>query len=354
MENPKAEFLFEVSWEICNKVGGIHTVVKSKVHPILNYYGEKYFVIGPYFVDKASDEFQELLPPPQLKEIFKTLSQEGIYCHYGTWIVPGEPKAILVDYSNYQKEGNRIKGELWQNFQIDSLNSSFHDFDQPIIWAYAVGRLLQLIVEFGGAKVVAQFHEWLSGAALLYLKSRNVRIATVFTTHATMLGRTMTGNNLELYSVINKIDPNEEAYKLGIQSKHQMETQCAQNADVFTTVSEITGIEAEALLKKKPDVLLPNGLNLEKFPTIEEITIKHRQLRDKMHEFIMYYFFPYYKFDLDEAFFYFIAGRYEFHDKGIDLFIDALGSLNERLKKEESNKTVIAFFWIPANFRGIK
>ncbi|MBS1266426.1 MAG: Glycogen synthase [Candidatus Woesearchaeota archaeon] len=349
----EADFLFEVSWEVCNKVGGIYTVVKSKVNPIKHYYKQNYYVIGPYFVEKAAAEFQEMVAPDHLKEIFQKLKKEGIICHYGTWMVPGEPKTILIDFSGYFKHKNNIKRELWDNFKIDSLHSPF-SFDEPIVWSFAVGRLLEEICELSRENQVVQCHEWLSGAALLYLKSRNVKIGTVFTTHATMLGRTITGVDENIYELMGKIDPDQKARELGVIDKHQMETQCAKHADVFTTVSEVTGLEAEALLGRKPDVLLLNGLDIEKFPTLEESTFKHRLFKEKLKEFAMYYFFPHHKFDIQNTLIYFLAGRYEFHDKGIDVFIHALSELNQKLKKAKSKKTILAFIWVPGNIRGIK
>lgn len=350
----RADCLFEVSWEVCNKVGGIYTVVKSKAALMKEYYRDNYFVVGPYFPAKAIGEFKETVPPDFIRQVFEKLNQEGISCHYGTWLVEGEPLALLVDFSAFICKKDFIKRWLWDNYQIDSLNTEYFSFDEPVIWAYAVGRLIEELALSINKKVVAHFHEWLSGAALLYLKKTSAKVATVFTTHATMLGRSMTGAGINLYSVMNKINPEEEAYKLGVQAKHQTEYNCAKSADVFTTVSEITGIEASSLLGRKPDVLLLNGLDLRKFPTFEEASIRHNLLKSKIKEFIMYYFFPYYAFDLDNTLIYFIAGRYEFHDKGVDIFIKALSKLNEKLKSEKSSKTVVAFFWIPGNIRAIK
>ena len=354
MIKKEADFLFEVSWEICNKVGGIYTVVRSKIAPTLQYYKKNYYAIGPYFVDKATGEFQEMIAPVGLRDVFAKLKEQGIICHYGVWLVSKEPQTILIDFSGYAKNKDSIKKELWDRFKIDSLGTEFHDFDESVVWSYCVGKLIEEISSQSDKKIVAQFHEWLSGAGLLYLKSRGAKVGTIFTTHATMLGRTMTGNNRDLYGQLGRIDSNKVAYELGIQAKHQMETQCANNADVFTTVSEITGIEAESLLGRKPDVLLPNGLDIDKFPTFEEASIKHRLFREKIREFLMYYFFPHYTFDIDKTLVFFIAGRYEFHDKGVDIFIRSLARLNERLKKEKSDKTIVAFFWVPGNIRGIK
>jgi len=351
----EADYLFEISWEICNKVGGIYTVVKSKAAEIMEYYKENYFAIGPFFPEKVAGEFQEKVPPDKLAKAFEKLQKQGIKCHYGGWLIKGEPNTILVDFSGFTSKKDEIKTSLWQNFKIDSLNTQYFDFDEPVIWSYAVGKLLEEIKNvFNDKKIVAQFHEWLAGAGLLYLKQNNVKVATVFTTHATILGRTMSFANEELYEIFDKINPEKKAYEYGIQAKYLTEKQSALNADVFTTVSEITAIEAEHLLGKKPDVLLPNGLDLKKFPTFEEASIKHRLYRERIKEFLMYYFFPYYSFDLDNTLLYFLCGRYEFRAKGIDIFIKALAKLNEKLKKEESNKTIVAFFWVPGNIRAIK
>jgi len=351
----QADYLFEVSWEICNKVGGIYTVVKSKAAEIMKYYKENYFAIGPFFPEKVAGEFQEKVPPDKLKHVFEKLRKEGIKCHYGNWLIKGEPNTILVDFSGFASKKDEIKTSLWQNFKIDSLNTQYFDFDEPIIWSYAVGKLIEEIKNvFQDKKIVAQFHEWLAGAGLLYLKQNKVKIGTVFTTHATILGRTMSFANEDLYETFDKINPEKKAYEYGIQAKYLIEKQSAINANVFTTVSEITGLEAEHLLGKKPDILLPNGLDLKKFPTFEEASIKHRLYKERIKEFLMYYFSPYYSFDFDNTLLYFLCGRYEFRAKGIDIFVKALAKLNEKLKKNNSKKTVVAFFWVPGNIRSIK
>ena len=350
----KADILFEVSWEVCNKVGGIYTVVKSKAARMAEAYGSNYFLIGPYFASRALGEFQEEVPSEICRLPFEELKKDGIICHFGKWLIEGMPYAILIDFVNYRHKVNEIKRQLWDWYRIDSLRAS-EDYDEPIAWAYCAGMLLEKLAGCSqNKKIVAHFHEWLSGVGLLYIKKKNVKIAAVFTTHATVLGRTLASSNIDLYNVWNKINPDNEVYKYNVEAKHLVEKNSAAFADVFTTVSEITGMEAEYLLKKKPDVLLPNGLDISKFPTFEELVIKHRLQRDRIREFMLYYFFPYHTFDLKETLIYFIAGRYEFHDKGIDIFIKALGRLNEKLKQAKSKKTIVAFIWVPANFRNIR
>ncbi len=344
--------VFEISWEVCNKVGGIYTVVRSKAGRMMENYQDSYFVVGPYFPKKAIGEFSEKPVPDFLREAFDSLRKEGLVCHYGTWMVEGEPNAILIDFAGFTARTNDIKRELWDLFKVDSLGTNYFDFDEPVVWAYSSGLLVERLSK--GRRVIAHFHEWLSGAGLLYLKAKNADAATVFTTHATTIGRSMASADMDLYGLFGKVDPDREAYRLHCHPKHQTEKAAALQADVFTTVSEITGMEASHLLGRKPDVILPNGLNIDKFPTFDDASIKHSVFRWRLHEFIMYYFFPYYTFDLDNSLVYFLSGRYEFHDKGVDIFIRALANLNNRLKHDKSEKTVIAFFWIPGNIRAIK
>jgi glycogen(starch) synthase len=352
----RAEICFEASWEVCNKVGGIFTVVQSKILPMKEHYGDNYFLVGPYFPKKAWGIFEEHLPTEECRGAIEKLKAEGIEVHCGTWITKGNPNTLLIDFTNFSAQKNDIKRKLWDWYQIDSLNTEWYDFDEPVVWAYAVGRLIEELGRaFSGKKIVAHFHEWLAGAGLLYLRHQNARVGTVFTTHATTLGRSLAMQERDIYEQLEKIDSDAEAKRLGssVWAKHLLEKQSAQNAHAFTTVSEITGIEAEHFLGRKPDVLLFNGLDMAKFPSFEEASLKHKIFKNRIKQFLMYYFFPYYNFDIDNTLVYFLAGRYEFHDKGVDVFIKALGKLNEQLKKEKCEKTVVAFFWVPGNVKGI-
>jgi len=352
----KAEVCFEVSWEVCNKVGGIFTVVQSKILPMKEHYGDNYFLVGPYFPKKAWGIFEERVPPEQCKSAFEQLKKEGIEVHCGTWITKGNPNTLLVDFTNFSAQKDDIKRKLWDWYQIDSLNTEWYDFDEPVVWAYAVGRLIEELSKVFGKKVVAQFHEWLAGAGLLYLRHQKAKVGTVFTTHATTLGRSLAMQERDIYEQLESIDSDAEAKRLGssVWAKHMLEKQSAQNASVFTTVSEITGMEAEHFLGRKPDVLLFNGLDMSKFPSFEEASLKHKFFKNRMKQFLMYYFFPYYTFDIENTLIYFLAGRYEFHDKGVDVFIKALGRLNDQLKAEKCEKTIVAFFWIPGNVKSIR
>ena len=353
MDKPDADMLFEVSWEVCNKVGGIHTVLTTKIEIMKKYY-KNYFLIGPYFEEKAKIGFEEKSPPSEMKTVFDELEKEGIKCYFGHWFVNERYDTILIDFKHFVEQKDKIKQELWEEYKIDSLRSGW-EFEEPVLWSFAVGKLLDKLSHvYPKEKIVAHLHEWMAGVALLYLKNENSRIATVFTTHATMLGRTLAGNGYDLYRVLDSIDPEQKAYELGVQDKFQIERACAVNADAFSTVSEITALEAEKLLGRKPDVLTLNGIDIKRFPTVEEFSLKHVTCREKLRDYLTSHFFPYYTFDLSHTMMMYISGRYEFRNKGIDLFIKALGKLNKKLMDEKSKRTIAVFFWIPLKTNGIK
>ena len=351
---PKADLLFEASWEVCNKVGGIFTVLSSKARHMKKRYRNGYYLIGPYFEEKSRAVFKEEAMPEKYESVCEQLKKEGIVCHFGFWLIEGEPKVILIDFKDLWPKIDSIKKELWESFKLDSLDSPY-DFNEPVLWSWAVGNLMDKLGKVNNdKKTVVQAHEWLSGAIVLYLKKNNSKVSTVFTTHATTLGRTIAGHGNDLYSIIDKIDPTQEARKYGVQAKHNMEKISAATANVFTTVSQITAMEAEYILGRKADVILPNGLDMTKFPSFEKTALKHKKYRNRLRQFVLYYFFPYYKIDLKNTLFYFTASRYEFHNKGLDIFIDSLAELNKRMKKNKSKKTVVTFFFVPTGTDGIK
>ncbi len=352
---PKADKLMEVSFEVCNKVGGIYRVLESKADKMVEHYEDKYLLIGPYYKDKAREEFKEEAVPSKIKKIFQELEEEGIRCHYGRWMIKGKPIVILVDFSDYFYSIDNIKKEMWDYFGIDSLGAG-HDFSEPLCWSYAVGRLMEKIaIVYKGEKIVGHFHEWLSGGGILYLKNKNSKIKTVFTTHATSLGRTLAFHSINFYTKLEEINPDEEAYKYsGVVAKHLTEKAAANHSDIFTTVSEVTKIEAAKFLQRDPEIVLPNGLDMEKFLSFEDIVVKHRLQRRRLKNFVASYFFPYYTFSLEETLFYFIIGRKEFRAKGIDIFIDSLGKLNKKMKSEKENgRTIVAFLFIPADTKRV-
>jgi len=354
MTEPNADFVFECSWEVCNKVGGIYTVVKSKAAVMVNNY-ENYFLVGPYYREKALFEAQQIVPPDFLKEVFKEMESIGIICYYAKWRAKGDPNVILIDFSRMIERKDQIKTFLWEKYQIESLFSNW-EFEEPMLWSFAVGELLEKIsYKLNDKRLVAHFHEWLAGFSLLHLKDKNLKnLSTVFTTHATMLGRTIAGSGENLYSMLETLDPYKEATEHGILDKFTTERACAQNADVFTTVSEITSIEAEKILGRKADVLVLNGLDVDKFPNFEELSILHKENRKIIRSFLKSYFLPYHYIDMEKNLIFFIVGRYEFKNKGLDIMIQALGRLNQIMKEENNRHTVTCFFWIPSGAHGVK
>jgi glycogen(starch) synthase len=329
--------VFEVSWEVCNKVGGIYTVITSKI-PYMKHHIEDYFLVGPYLAENI--DFEEKGIPIELKSIFSKLGGKGIRCHYGKW---KNVKTILIDFSELNKNKNSIKKELWDEYGVDSIKSDLM-FDDPIVWGYAVGMLLQEIeINSQNQKIVGQFHEWLSGSGILYLKKNKSKIATVFTTHATVLERAMASSG-EIFEGDN---PDTEAYKRNVNDKHQVEKATAKVCDIFTAVSETVADSCERVLNRRPEVIVLNGMDVRNFPDMEEIPKEHKKNKEKIKDFLISYFFPYYYFDLEDTLLYFISGRYEIYAKGIDVFIRALGRLNERLKNEKSKKNIVAFLFIP-------
>jgi glycogen(starch) synthase len=342
----KEVYLYEVSWEVCNKVGGIHTVISSKA-PHIAARVPNYFLVGPYLPNRPPKDFVVELVPDEMKDVFAELKDQGIICHYGRWLIKSEPKVILVDFSNFYSQKDNIKSKLWEKYKIDSLNAGF-DFDEPVVFSVAVATLLDSIQKKTQNKVIAQFHEWMTGAGILWLKNSGSKISTIFTTHATVLGRALAGVNSSFYDTLSSVNVDKEAREHGVLAKHQVEAASAKYTDVFTAVSEITSMEAASLLGRKTDVILPNGIDMESFASFEDISIKHSELKHEVKDFIMSFFFPYYSFDLEDTLIFFIMGRYEFENKGIDIFIESLGLLNEHLKKINSTKTIVSFFFIPA------
>ena len=349
----KADMFIEVSYEIGNKVGGIYTVLSTKAREMKKIYGNGYLTIGYYNPSKSLFEF-EPRNPGEYSGIFNELSKMGIKCYFGTWAVNGQPDTILIDVKNFMKNKNEIKSKFWEWYKIDSLRAGY-DYDDPIVWSYAAGLLIEKIIEKNkGKKIVAQFHEWLSGGALLYLKKIGAKLGTVFTTHATILGRSIANSQGPLHQMIRSHSvTDKDAYKYGVEAKHLTEKACAHACDVFTTVSDVTAREAEVILGRKPDVILINGLDISSFPSMEELSYLHKKHKEELMKFIKAYFQPYYNLRLSkDPRIFFISGRYEFHNKGIDVFIEALGQLNRKLKSENYPYDSFFLILVPSDVHG--
>ena len=309
-----------------------------------------YTLIGPYFKHKANVEFEEKQIPKQYKKAFKKTEKLGIKLHYGTWLIQGEPNVILIDFQNYKPNLDEIKHDLWKQYNIDSLHAG-SDFNNPVRFCEATATLIKNLKNKLNKNTVIHAHEWMSGFTILRLPKT---YSTVFTTHATMLGRTYSARKRYLYENLQNINPEEEAKQLGITEKHLTEKACAHNATTFTTVSKTTGKEATKLLGKKPDVLVLNGVDSKNFPSIENTSIMHVDNRKVLREFQAYHFYPYYTFNLKNNLAYIFAGRYEYENKGLDIYVKALQKLNQYLKKQDNDRTITAFFFLAIQNKGVK
>jgi glycogen(starch) synthase len=344
-------YLCEVSWEVCNKVGGIHTVITSKMRHSLDEFGERYLAIGPWQTQSAPQNFREEALSDEFRSIQEDLADSGIVLHYGRWLIEGEPAALLVDWSGFHKNWDRYKKEYWEKFQLDTLATDFYDFDTPILWSTAVGLFIQSYARrHPERQITAHVHEWMSGGVIFVLPQGTLpNVKTVFTTHATCLGRALTSRNIFNTASYNPESALRESRQIGITAKHQSECIAARQADVFTAVSSLTGVEAERLWGTAPAAIVENGMDVENFPTFAELCQQHEISRDALDRFTMAYFFPAYRFDLTQTFYHFTMGRYEFHNKGYDLFLDALADLNREMQQRRTEKTVVALFLVPGD-----
>jgi phosphorylase/glycogen(starch) synthase len=342
------DYLFEVSWEVCNKVGGIYTVLSTKALTLVNELGSNFILIGPdVWRDGAiNPEFVED------KKLFKSwrdkAAEEGLRIKVGHWSISGNPIAIIVDFTTFINQKDSIFSKFWESYKLDSLSGQW-DYVEPCLFGYAAGRVIESFTKFNLSirdKVVAQFHEWMTGSGLLYLKMNMPQVATVFTTHATALGRAIAGNNQPLYGSLKDYNPDVKASEFNIISKQSIEKNSAQHADCFTTVSEITGSECEVLLGKKVDIVTPNGFEDSFVPACEKFDEARKKARNKLIEITEAITDS--KIDPD-ALMVAIGGRYEFRNKGIDLFIDSLGKVNQ---SHDLKKQIVAFILIPANHYG--
>ena len=339
MESNK--FLFEVSWEVCNKVGGIYTVITSKIREVQKEFGVNYFLIGPLL--ESNPDFIED-NSIELANIRHKLESSGITAKTGRWDISEKPVVILVNYTNTVNK-DKLLYELWEDFGVDSMTGGW-DYTEPVLFATVAGMAIEAISElFESDNITAHFHEWLTGAGLLYLNKKAPNIATVFTTHATILGRSMAGSGIDIYQQEDEINPFIEAAKLNITAKYSLERISAREADCFTTVSNITAIEARKLLKTDPDVILPNGFDLHDIPEFQNNPDYFLNNKKKLISFASSFLQK--EFDINKTFIISTSGRYEFHNKGTDVLLDALGDL----KKQGgiiSDKNIIVFLFIPA------
>ena len=342
------EYRFETSWEVCNMVGGIYTVLSTKSNVMRQLLDDHYITVGPDVVKESHEtlyfvEDNELFP--EWRE--RALSQ-GLKCRIGRWKIESSPIAILVDYTPLYQSKNEILGHLWEQYELDSIRGQW-DYIEPVLFGYAAGQVIESFCNFylqQTSFIVAQFHEWMTGSGVLYLKEHCPQIATVFTTHATYLGRAISGNGLPLYDNLKTYLPSVMAMQFNVVSQQSMEQKAAKNADAFTTVSDITAQECEQFLYRKPDVVTKNGID----HTFRQDEAAFEEKRKTTRAQILKIAETLCGESIDpNCLMVLNSGRYEFKNKGIDLFIEALRRLNE---DKNLKRTVLAVIAVPSNIAG--
>src|SRR5690606_24541495 len=352
-----AAYLIEVSWEVCNQVGGIYTVMRSKVWAMVSNWGTNYCMLGPY----AGRAIQaELEPLDQAADVFgqaaSRLRNKGYDVHYAEWLVTGRPRVVLFNPHVIEaKTLNVVKYLLWKNHGI-SMPADNPLINDVVSLAFQVKMFLDELISLiePDRPVIAHFHEWMAGLPILDIRRENMRIKTIFTTHATQLGRHLAINSPMFYAHLPFFKWEEEARKFNIETEARIEFSCATQADLLTTVSEVTARECKHLLKRKPEFILPNGLNIERFELLFEFQNLHATYKEEIHQFVMGHFFQSYSFNLDKTIYFFTSGRYEFKNKGFDLTLEALYRLNKKLIAEKADITVVMFFVTKRDFTSIR
>ncbi|MCB2377545.1 glycosyltransferase [Hymenobacter sp. BT635] len=354
--------LVEVAWEVCNQVGGIYTVIRSKVPATVLGWDDRYCLLGPYFAQQAQSEFEPLedyafeqLPADDpFASAVRQMRAQGYEVHYGHWLVTGKPRVVLINpYQVYDRLG-QIKADLWHHHGIPTPDND-DLLHQVEAFGHQAKHFLQLLA--GSVvppfRVIAHFHEWMTGVAIPDLRRDQVPVHIVFTTHATLLGRYLAMNDPNFYDHLMQVNWAAEAVHFNIETAVRIERAAAHGSHVFTTVSELTVRECIYLLDRIPDAVLPNGLNIERFVALHEFQNLHQLYKSKIHEFVMAHFFQSYSFDLDNTLYLFTSGRYEYHNKGFDLTLEALARLNYRLQQSGLEGQVVMFFITKRPFHSI-
>ena len=344
MADKAIDYIFEASWEVCNKIGGIYTVLSTKAKTLQKQYKDRVIFIGPdvWNDENPASDFKE--STVLLKKWRETaLLPDGLEVRVGRWEVPGRPIAILVKFDAMYATKDEFYGHMWQKFGVDSLHA-YGDYDEAVAFGRAAAAVIESLVDFFGKKagnVIAHFDEWTLGAGLLTVKERVPAAATVFTTHATSIGRSICSNGKPLYDYLTGYNGDQMARELNMESKHSLEKAAAHAADSFTTVSDVTAREATQLLERKPDVVTPNGFEPGFVPTKSRFAKARTAARDKMLRVAR----ALTGIDFgNDTFIIATSGRCEYRNKGLDVFCDTLGQLNA----EGTPRPVLAFIMVPA------
>ena len=346
--NLTPNYLFEVSWEVCNKVGGIHTVIASKAPTVKRQLGDKYITIGPDFLqDAANPEFKE--DATLMAAWRESLYKQGVRVRIGRWAIKGEPVAILIDFKSFFSEKDEILKKLWESYHVDSLSGQW-DYVEPVLFGYAAGVVIASFAENLAAstdKIVAHFHEWMAAAGSLYLRDNAPYVATVFSTHATVMGRCIAGNRLPLYTDLHKFNADELARQFNVMAKHSLEKSAATYADAFLTVSEITANECRYLLGREVTRITPNGFENDFVPEAKELEALRKNSRQRIIDVASATWD--YEFG-SEPLIVATSGRYEYRNKGIDVFLESL----KQLAASNLERDIIAVVAVPAASTGAR
>ncbi|HVU63121.1 MAG TPA: glycosyltransferase [Phycisphaerales bacterium] len=376
---PTGTLLVEVAWEVCNQLGGIYQVIKSKAPRMVGRWKNRYYMLGPWNPAKAALEFEERAPRPNswVATCLDQLRSGGLIVHHGNWLIPGRPKVLLVEHALPPHDLDALKYRIWTDHGIEFPPSewlidgvvSFAEAAKRILWSMSLNWAAANAHEHdhdddhapapehrAHRRTLAHFHEWMGGLAIPLLRKEQAPVATVFTTHATQLGRTLAWGDEYFYDHLPFVEgpiADSEARRTNIATQHQTEKACAHAAHVFTTVSGITGEECTHLLGRTPDIVTPNGLNIEHYNVGHDFQTYHAQFKERIHRFTMGHFFPSYAFDLDKTIYMFTSGRFEPRNKGFDLCIEAMARLNAELKASRLDRTVVFFIVTNRNPRSL-
>lgn len=342
--NHAPDFIFETSWEVCNKVGGIYTVLSTRANSLQKLFKDRIFFIGPDIWEQTESPW--FIEDPELYATWRSeaLRLQGLHIRAGRWDVPGKPIVFLVKFRQFFEQQDEIYRQMWEDFGVDSM-AAYGDYHESTMFAHATGVVIESFYRYNhleASHVVAHFNEWQLGAGALYVRKNVPKIATIFTTHATSIGRSIAGNYLPLYDFLETYNGDQMARQLNMVSKHSIEKKAAQNVDCFTTVSDITARECAQFLERQPDVITVNGFEkgfIPKGRAHDKARKLARQTLVNVSEKVLGH--PVHR----DALLVGISGRYEYKNKGIDIFIDAMNNLRQRT---ELVKDVVAFIMVPA------
>ena len=338
------DYIFETSWEVCNRVGGIYAVLSTRAASMQAEHPDKVFFFGPDFGDHSDIYFRE---DKHLLQQWHTPAD--IPVRIGRWKVPGEPIAILLKFDSFWEKKDEIYAWAWKKFKVQS-HAAYGDYDESCLFGYAAGMAMESLYKCLTAKgeepnVCAHANEWQTAFSIFYLRDHCPQIATLFTTHATGIGRSIAGNGKPLYDCFEGFNGDQMAQELNMVSKHSVEKQAAHWVDCFTTVSYITARECEQLLDKKVDIETPNGFESTFVPKEEDFDRKRTEAREDLRRVageLLGGVVP------QNALLVGISGRLEWKNKGVDVFAAALDKLAQKIyHSDQPEREVVAFVMIP-------